>query len=135
MPDWEINRSPEPGNLSKFGSSFGLDSVATPRLKHTFEPKGDSVFETSAGYVAFALLEGARPFLLEIVAIDEEPSHKFLESVSQDFPVFRFADTLGKAHLLVGIQKNSEAWHMPLRPRWWFEKAKKLWAKYKYPHV
>lgn len=110
------------------GASVQPEGRATgASSKAGFEPKGDTIFDTTQGYVACGIVEGSRAYLIDMVPAGYPVSARFAACTDLAFGLHRFRNLEGTVDLVVGIQKDSATWWLPARTREQFERFKTLW--------
>ncbi len=85
----------------------------------------DSVVQTSEGIYAFAVVEGARPWFIDIIPAGTEPDAKFLAAVTGE--LVRFNSKCGKFDLVLGVQAEYPDWRMPDKTLQQKQKANAFW--------
>jgi hypothetical protein len=126
---WESRRPETTGGLDKGSHEARLPYSGQRPKKAAFEPKGDTVFKTSTGYVACAITEGAQAFLIDVVAAGAPLDTVFAECLSKDWEPLRFTSKCQRFELVLGIQKASDHWRLPTKTHAYYMRMKKMWHR------
>ncbi len=87
----------------------------------------DSIVQTPRGIFAFACIEGARPWFVDIVAADADLRGKFAAAVLPETAV-RFRSACGKFDLVAAVRQGFEQWDMPERSAEQMARATRFWG-------
>lgn len=92
----------------------------------------DSIVETTMGIYAFACIEGARPWFVDITPSGKDSSNpKFEAAVAKN--VVQFKSICGGFVMSVGVRKGFEDWNMPEKNRKQMDHMVASWSQFNLP--
>jgi len=87
----------------------------------------DSVVQTASGIYAFACVEGARPWFIDIVPAGSEARQKFQDATEGE--EMRFSSQCGKFDLVFRIRRGYGDWLMPTKNTEQMVRANHFWSQ------
>jgi hypothetical protein len=115
-----------PGTPGLNGEPGDPGPVGEPGLPGPPGPK-DSVVQTPSGIYAFACVEGARPWFIDIVESGARTRQKFHDATEVD--EVRFKSECGKFDLVFAVRRGMNEWLMPEKTTEQMARANHFWSQ------